>query len=82
MIQENYEDQQPEQKIQQSMSVWSQMAGQLLESLTDKNMTATMELQNIEIDVPKARGPDGRDLGSAKWIVNGKIVWTTELHKT
>jgi hypothetical protein len=44
-------------------------------------MTATMELQNIEIDVPKARGPDGRDLGSAKWIVNGKIVWTTELHK-
>jgi hypothetical protein len=82
MIQENYENQQPEQKIQQSMSVWSQMAGQLLESLTDKNMTATMELQNIEIDVPKARGPDGRDLGSAKWIINGKIVWTTELHKT
>ena len=64
------------------MSLWSQMAGQFLESLTDKNMTATMELQNIEIDVPKARGPDGRDLGSAKWIVNGKIVWTTELHKT
>lgn len=82
MIQENHENQQQEHKIQQSMSVWSQMAGQLLESLTDKNMTATMELQNIEIDVPKARGPDGRDLGSAKWIVNGKIVWTTELHKT
>ena len=82
MIQENYENQQQEQKIQRSMSVWSQMAGQFLESLTDKNMTATMELQNMEIDVPKARGPDGRDLGSAKWVVNGKIVWTTELHKT
>jgi hypothetical protein len=82
MIQENYENQQREQQIQRSMSSWSQMAGQALESLTDKNMTATMELQNIEIDVPKARGPDGRDLGSAKWIVNGKIVWTTELHKT
>ena len=82
MNQENYENQQREQQIQRSMSSWSQMAGQDLESLTDKNMTATMELQNIEIDVPKARGPDGRDLGSAKWIVNGKIVWTTELHKT
>ena len=82
MSQKKYENQQPEQQIQQSMSLWSQMAGQVLESLTDKNMTATMELQNIEIDVPKARGPDGRDLGSAKWIVNGKIVWTTELHKT
>jgi hypothetical protein len=79
MSQKKYENQQQEQ---QSMSLWSQMAEQFLESLTDKNMTATMELQNIEVDVPKARGPDGRDLGSAKWIVNGKIVWTTELHKT
>ena len=82
MSQKNYEKQQQEQQIQQSTNLWSQMAGQFLETLTDKNMTATMELQNIEIDVLKARGPDGRDLGSAKWIVNGKIVWTTELHKT
>jgi hypothetical protein len=82
MSEKNYENRQQEQQIQQSTSLWSQTAGQVLESLTDKNMTATMELQNIEVDVPKARGPDGRDLGSAKWIVNGKIVWTTELHKT
>ena len=82
MSQKNSENRHQDQQIQQSTSLWSQMAGQVLESLTDKNMTATMELQNIEIDVPKARGPDGRDLGSAKWIVNGKIVWTTELHKT
>jgi hypothetical protein len=82
MSEKNYENRQQEQQIQQSTSLWSQMAGQVLEGLTDKNMTATMELQNIEIDVPKARGPDGRDLGSAKWIMNGKIVWTTELHKT
>ena len=81
MNQKNYENRQQEPQIQQSTSLWSQMPGQVLESLTDKNMTATMELQNIEIDVPKARGPDGRDLGSAKWIVSGKIVWTTELHK-
>jgi hypothetical protein len=82
MSEKNYENRQQEQQVQQSMSLWSQMAGQFLESLTDKNMTATMDLQNIEVDVPKARGPGGRDLGSAKWIVNGKIVWTTELHKT
>jgi hypothetical protein len=67
---------------QQSLSRWSQMAGQVLESLTDKNMTATMDFQNLEINLPKAQGPQGRDLGSAKWIINGKIVWTTELHKT
>jgi hypothetical protein len=82
MSERSYENRKQEQQIQQSTGLWSQMAGQFLESLTDKNMTATMELQNIEVDVPKARGPGGRDLGSAKWIVNGKIVWTTELHKT
>jgi hypothetical protein len=82
MSQKNYENRKQEQQIQQSTSLWSQMAEQVLDSLTDKNMTATMELQNLEIDVPKARGPEGRDLGSAKCIVNGKIVWTTELHKT
>ena len=58
------------------------MAGQVLESLTDKNMTATMEFQNLDIDIPKAQGSEGRELGNAKWIVNAKVVWTTELHKT
>jgi hypothetical protein len=83
MSQKNYEN--PEQQrhdTQQSLSRWSQMAGQVLESLTGKNMTATMDFQNLEINLPKAVGPDGRDLGSARWVLNGKIVWTTELHKT
>jgi hypothetical protein len=44
---QNYENQQREQQIQRSMSVGSQMAGQVLENLTDKNMTANMELQNM-----------------------------------
>jgi hypothetical protein len=79
MSQKDYED---SEKSQQSPSRWSQMAGQVLENLTGKNMTATMDFQNLEINLPKAMGPDGRELGSAKWVINGKIVWTTELHKT
>jgi hypothetical protein len=79
MSQKNYEN---SEQSQQSLSRWSQMAGQVLESLTGKNMTATMNFQNLEINLPKAMGPDGRELGSAKWVINGKIVWTTELHKT
>ena len=55
------------------------MIGQVLESVTGKNMSTTINFQNLEIDLPKAQGPDGRDLGSAKWTLNGKIVWTTEL---
>jgi hypothetical protein len=87
MSKTNYENQQHEpqhepQQPLQSPNRWSQMAGQILESLTDKNMTATMQFQNLEIDLPRTQGPKGKDLGGAKWVVNGKIIWTTELHKT
>jgi uncharacterized Zn-finger protein len=86
MSQENNENGQGQgqqhQQQQQSPSQWSQMIGQVLESVTGKNMSTTINFQNLEIDIPKAQGPNGRNLGSAKWTVNGKIVWTTELHKT
>ena len=82
MSKTNNENREHELQQLQSPSRWSQMAGQVLESLTDKNMTATMQFQNLEIDLPRAQGPEGKDLGSAKWVVNGKIIWTTELHKT
>jgi len=70
-----------EQK-QQSSIQWSQLIEQVIEKLTGKDMSTTINFQNLEIDMPKAQGPDGRDLGTAKWVVNGKVVWTTEMHKT
>lgn len=45
------------------------------------NMMTTITFDNLEIDVPRAQGPDGRDLGGATWKINGKLVWTTEAHK-
>jgi hypothetical protein len=45
------------------------------------NMTTTINFDNLEIDVPRAQGPDGRNLGGATWKLNGRIVWTTEAHK-
>ena len=41
----------------------------------------TIEFDDLEVDVPKARGPDGRDLGGATWKLNGKVVWTTEARR-
>ena len=84
----NYRDEnkqsqeQQQQGTQQLASQWSQIVGQVLESVAGKNMSTTINFQNLEIDIPRAQGPSGRDLGSAKWTVNGKVVWTTELHKT
>jgi hypothetical protein len=66
---------------QQQSSQWSQMIEQLLGSVTGKNMSTTIDFNRLEIDIPRAQGPGGRDLGSAKWTVNGRVVWTTELHK-
>jgi hypothetical protein len=66
---------------QQQASQWSQMIGQALESVTGKNMSTTIDFNRLEVDIPRAQGPGGRDLGSAKWTVNGRVVWTTELHK-
>ncbi len=80
---ENKQSQEQQQQgTQQLASQWSQIVGQVLESVTGKNMSTTINFQNLEIDIPRAQGPSGRDLGSAKWTVNGKVVWTTELHKT
>jgi hypothetical protein len=69
-----------EQQQQQSSNQWSQMIGQVIEKITGKNMSSTITFEHLEVDIPRAQGPGGRDLGGAKWTINGKIVWTTEAH--
>ena len=73
---------QEQQQQQQSSSQWSEMIGQVIEKITGKNMSTTISFEHLEVDIPRAQGPGGRDLGGAKWTINGKIVWTTEAHKT
>jgi hypothetical protein len=61
---------------------WAQIFGQVVEKVVSgTNLSTTIEFDNVEVDVPEAKGPDGRDLGGATWKLNGKIVWTTEAHK-
>lgn len=79
---ENMQNKQQQQQQQQSSSQWSQIIGQVMEKLTGANMSTTISFNDLEIDVPKAQGPGGRDLGGATWKINGKIVWATEGHKT
>ena len=71
----------PNREQQQQASQWAQMIGQIMEKLTGAKMSTTITFDDLEIDVPKAQGPGGRDLGGAKWKINGKIVWATEGHK-
>jgi hypothetical protein len=69
------------QQQQQSSSQWAQIIGQVMEKLSGTNMSTTIRFDTLEVDVPRAQGPGGRELGGAKWVINGEIVWTTEVHK-
>jgi hypothetical protein len=65
--------------VEQSASQWSDILKEVVDKLTGKNMEVTYDFQNFEIDVPKATGPGGKELGSAKWKVNGKFILSTQL---
>ncbi|HEY7572259.1 MAG TPA: hypothetical protein VH796_12910 [Nitrososphaeraceae archaeon] len=57
----------------------AQISAEIVEKLvgTGANMSTTITFDDLEVDVPHAKGPDGSDIGSAKWVINGKIMWTT-----
>jgi hypothetical protein len=65
--------------VEQNASKWTEMFKELVDKLTGKDMAVTYEFINLEIDMPKASGPGGQDLGSAKWKINGKFVISTKL---
>lgn len=68
--------------IQQTSAQWAEIIGQLFDRLTGKGASVTYTFDNLVIDIPKAQGPNGQDMGSAKWTVNGKVVITAEAHQT
>jgi hypothetical protein len=68
--------------MQQTSAQWAEIIGQLFDRLTGKGASVTYSFDNLIIDIPKAQGPNGQNMGSAKWTVNGKVVITAEAHKT
>jgi hypothetical protein len=69
-------------KMQQTGSQWAEVIAQLFDRLTGKGASVTYNFDNLVIDIPKAQGPGGREMGSAKWVINGKIMITGEAHQT
>lgn len=62
-------------------SKWAELLTQLVDKITGKDVSITYQFDNLEINVPKATGPNGQDLGSAKWNINGKIVISSQLQE-
>ena len=69
-------------KMEQSSSQWAEIIGQLFDRLTGKGASATYDFDKLVIDIPKAQGPGGRDMGAAQWTINGKVTIAWEAHKT
>jgi len=63
----------------ENASDWTELVAQLVEKLTGRDMAITYEFENLVIDVPKATGPGGKELGSAKWKIDGKFVISSQL---
>jgi hypothetical protein len=66
-------------KVEENKSDMINVVSQLVDKLTGKDLAIKYEFDNLQIDIPKATGPDGKDLGSAKWKINGKIIISSEL---
>ena len=65
--------------VKQAASTWSDVATELIEKLTGKDMAITYNFEDFQIDMPKATGPDGKEIGSAKWKINGKFIISTQV---
>jgi hypothetical protein len=64
-----------------NMSNWSDVVKDIVDKLTGKDMEVTYDFDNLQIDMPKATGPEGKEIGSAKWKINGKFTISTQLHE-
>ncbi len=69
-------------KVQEGASQLPEIIKQVVDKLTGKNMEVTYEFQNLEVDVPKVTGPEGKEIASAKWKINGKFILSTQLLET
>jgi hypothetical protein len=70
------------QKVQEGVSQLPEIIKQVVDKLTGKNMQVTYNFQNLEVDVPKVEGPEGKEIGSVKWKINGKFILSTQLLET
>jgi hypothetical protein len=67
------------EKVNEASSQWPNILKELVDKLTGKNMQVTYDFDNFEIEVPKVTGPEGKEIGSAKWRIDGKFILSTQL---
>ncbi|NOJ29474.1 MAG: hypothetical protein DA328_04825 [Nitrososphaeraceae archaeon] len=61
---------------------WVDLISQLFDKLTGKEAVIEYNFDNFSIDLPKSIGPDGKNILSAKWTINGKLIIRAEAKKS
>jgi hypothetical protein len=46
-------------------SQWAQITGEIVDKLSGTTMSTTISFDRLVIDIPRAKGTDGKDMGSA-----------------
>ncbi len=57
---------------------WMDIISQLFDKLTGKEAVIEYTFDDFSIDLPKSIGPDGKNIFSAKWTINGKLIIKAE----
>ena len=71
-------DQMDQENINSKSTQWVDLISALFDRLTGKEAVVTYEFDNLVVDIPKAAGPGGKELGSAKWTINGRMIIKAE----
>ena len=66
-----------EQQQQHKVSACSEAITKLVDKIINKNVSVTYTFDKLDIEVPTAHGPGGRELGGAKWVIDGTINIST-----
>lgn len=61
------------------LSEWSDLISKVIDKLTGKDLQVTYTFDDVEVEIQRANGSDGKHQAGAKWKIDGKITISTEL---
>lgn len=62
---------------QEKISAISEAITKLVDKMINKNVSVTYTFDKLEMEISHIRGPNERELGGAKWVINGTINIST-----
>jgi len=59
---------------------WPEVINNVVNNIAGKNMDVTYDFDNLRVNLPEVKGPEGILVGSAKCEINGRFLISTKLH--